>query len=85
MKLVTSTGKEFEAEMPIVNPEPPRLYLTLKNVSPMEALEVFSDPEETTNLRFMETRFDGYETFQSLAMLADGIAITLKKGGNSIA
>lgn len=72
-KIKTATGRELDCDMAVVNPDPPRLYLNIRNTSLSEMMQVFSNPTELP--------VEGYPKFGSLQSVSDAydaVSVALK-------
>lgn len=78
-KLKTATGKEFDCDYLAVLPMPAQAYIRILGTPITTVAAVFSDPEETLELRYCEHCLENYTRIVALIPEGDAIKVALAK------
>ena len=74
MTIRTARGKEFQCDMAVENPSPPRLYLSIINTTVSKIASTFTNPKELP-----VEGYTRYTAFSSMNMTPEGGVIVCLK------
>lgn len=79
-KLKTATGKEFDCDY--FNPFDPARQLNIQvyGLTFAQAAVIFSDPNETVQMRYENQYASNYTTLLSMSPVGDSVRVVLSRG-----
>ena len=80
MNVITRTGKEYPSDYFVEHQPSHSIYFRVQEVDLETAEEVFSDSEETSIIRYGNSRFDGFTDLDFISDEGDGIKVRLIHG-----
>ena len=75
MTITTATGKEYDCDMILENPSPPRLYLHIPGATVEEVSALFSDRAELPIQGYGK-----YREVQNIIATSSGVRVSLREG-----
>ena len=79
-KIITATGKEFDAGLVAEHLESNSLYICISNADKETAEKVFSDPSETAVLYYSNGQIEGFTSLVSIDSINNGVKVKLRHG-----